>query len=699
MSRAPIKLKNKLKELVTGREDSISSSNILRTRTRQQDDGKIHSKAQIQSQVQAKPSLIPLPTSSSEERSPEKKDLNVQMTKPSKQAPGGSMAANHETPMGPHPAKRKESHKRPSSPAGHLAPTEAPASKRRMINPTPSKRHILFPQKTKQKDDNLTNVPTRPPPPARNPIKDQGLVNPKPAQNDHTLRQPTNSTNRALIEMLRSFRDDIVNQVGQQHVRTIEKLGEKVELLLSQNADITKKLNTIIKSICIHDPGKPPNISPTPPTQLPPFLKETQIFTSTGQPSAPKYPHPDAAELPPQDSNREHRPRDDDGKVVNELARNDEAMSIEQAASDSLPALRSLSPNAPIHLREPVQGTRHFSWMKKQFEKCFGLSTEMYKRREIYSFDGVKIAEGFNKVVATWQGLYYELKGEDIAFENLDRSFNTARGITTWSTKGVQVFKLHREDLRTTPRPHRFAVVPEGNFSSPCNPLKVGRFYVHVYQTKLKLAPNFTKTLSSKAIARTLKEMYGIRYLPRPRDFQEEADQQNNNYQENLSPLQNQRQLQYPHIQHQQNTSQGRRRTQTNEASFAHTFPLAWNPPPLPIKPQDTNWTVANQYQIPVNYVPAPPMKNQYQQLQYPQPHLPQHQRSYNPLWPLAYQNPAIPYPMQGHQHPNNVQWSSVPSQPQNHPQEPPMRYQNQQPTRQQSSFMPQPPGANRNYN
>ena len=114
--------------------------------------------------------------------------------------------------------------------------------------------------------------------------------------------------------------------------------------------------------------------------------------------------------------------------------------------------------------------------MKRQFEKCFGLPTEMYKRRGVYSFDGIKIADGFKKVVATWQGLYYELKGEDILFGNLNRNFSTARGVTTWSSKGVEVFKLHREDQRTTPRPHRFAVIPEGHSSQPCTatPYRLG---------------------------------------------------------------------------------------------------------------------------------------------------------------------------------------------------------------------------------
>ena len=167
----------------------------------------------------------------------------------------------------------------------------------------------------------------------------------------------------------------------------------------------------------------------------------------------------------------------------------------------------------------------HFEWMRDEFKKCFGLPTDSYKQRAINSFDGVLIANGYNKVVPTWQGLYFELKGDDIAFENLDRSFNTARGVIIWSMKGVQIFKLHREDLRTTPRPHRFAVVPNGYPTKPCNPLTVGKFYCHVYQTKVQLGENNFKALNSKTMAKTLQQRYGTHYLPRPRDLPTESGQ------------------------------------------------------------------------------------------------------------------------------------------------------------------------------
>ena len=72
--------------------------------------------------------------------------------------------------------------------------------------------------------------------------------------------------------------------------------------------------------------------------------------------------------------------------------------------------------------------------------------------------------------MATWQGLYFELREEDINYGDLETGFNTELGISTLSTKGVKLFKLRRAETRTTPRPHRFAVIPSGNPSEPCSP-------------------------------------------------------------------------------------------------------------------------------------------------------------------------------------------------------------------------------------
>ena len=102
----------------------------------------------------------------------------------------------------------------------------------------------------------------------------------------------------------------------------------------------------------------------------------------------------------------------------------------------------------------------HFQFLKKEFTDRLGLPVDSGKRRKIYSFDGVQIAEGYEKVVTTWQGMFFQMNGEDIIFENLRKENRRNRNLTIYKTKGVELFKLQMEDRRITPRPHRFAVKP-----------------------------------------------------------------------------------------------------------------------------------------------------------------------------------------------------------------------------------------------
>ena len=280
------------------------------------------------------------------------------------------------------------------------------------------------------------------------------------------------------------------------------------------------------------------------------------------------------------------------------------------------------------------QEASHFDWLKKRFTDCLGLPTEMYKRRKLLSFDGVELAKGYNRVVATWQGLFYELREEDINYKVLKHDFNTVQGMTTLATKGVKLFKLSREDKRITPKPHRFAVIPSGNPATPCNPLKVGCWYVHVYQTKNDLG-GFLKTLNSKAIARDLQKKWGIQYYPRPHDVDQAPPQpvppsnpviQSTAHLPELHPRRapanpNEQRLNnqpnpYREIPHQNNmpiTSQSRlpptvpaAMTATN-VTAQPTFPLTCNPPPMLWRSPVNPYALQN-----------PPMHQNPQQYQHP---------------------------------------------------------------------------------
>ena len=59
--------------------------------------------------------------------------------------------------------------------------------------------------------------------------------------------------------------------------------------------------------------------------------------------------------------------------------------------------------------------------------------------------------------------------------------------IQTWSAKGMRVFKLTKSDLRGKPPPHVLAVNQPAGFSNPCNPLMVGKYYAHLYHTKVEV--------------------------------------------------------------------------------------------------------------------------------------------------------------------------------------------------------------------
>ena len=161
----------------------------------------------------------------------------------------------------------------------------------------------------------------------------------------------------------------------------------------------------------------------------------------------------------------------------------------------------------------------HFHFLKEEFTKRFGLPVTSGKRRKISSFDGVVLANGYEEVVTTWQGMFFQLSGEDVAFENMSKYSTEKSSKVTYRTKGVTVFKLLTPDTKATPLPHRFAVKPPPTHTGPCNPLLPGKWYVHVYQTKVETSPNIFAILPSKSMARQLERICGTDYLPRDWDL------------------------------------------------------------------------------------------------------------------------------------------------------------------------------------
>ena len=54
--------------------------------------------------------------------------------------------------------------------------------------------------------------------------------------------------------------------------------------------------------------------------------------------------------------------------------------------------------------KEPL----HFTYLRSEFRKTFGLPLGAGTKRAISSFDGVVLATGYSKAVITWQGCFFD---------------------------------------------------------------------------------------------------------------------------------------------------------------------------------------------------------------------------------------------------------------------------------------------------
>ena len=85
-----------------------------------------------------------------------------------------------------------------------------------------------------------------------------------------------------------------------------------------------------------------------------------------------------------------------------------------------------------------------------------------HQKKNIRSFKNALIATGYDRVVLTWQGMFYEVSQEDIALEDLVKKSATDAGVSKWVYEGVTVFRWD-ESFRHVLRPHRLAMRPYNN--------------------------------------------------------------------------------------------------------------------------------------------------------------------------------------------------------------------------------------------
>ena len=333
--------------------------------------------------------------------------------------PGGVKTLITETPGWGTLTTAKEPDERPSRPAISTTaiehrtitrnPTpprasEPPTAKRKLSPATPSgqrARSHLFPPKKKPKDGCWTEPPNHLDPLQLPSTCNSNQVQTKPDPGHH--HRPAVSINQSPSQFstipdqfsyLRSLRDDIINQLGQQHAKTIRELGKKIDHLSKQNAELNKKMNSILQILKIPDQARKDN-TPTPPFQLPSLLNVGGNVKQPKPPPPPVFPPPAQTVIPSQNWSQEPHPQRDYQRTERDF--DGETMSLDQMASysspeppnlklskgpqrvSSIPAYPDNRNQSNSNVQEPHEDRKHFAWLKKQFEQCFGLSTDSTK--------------------------------------------------------------------------------------------------------------------------------------------------------------------------------------------------------------------------------------------------------------------------------------------------------------------------------
>ena len=83
----------------------------------------------------------------------------------------------------------------------------------------------------------------------------------------------------------------------------------------------------------------------------------------------------------------------------------------------------------------------HFDYLRKCWHEQIDLPLLQRQKKNIWSFKNALIATGYDRVVLTWQGMFYEVSEEDIAPGNLIKKGATDAGVSKWVSEVVTVFR------------------------------------------------------------------------------------------------------------------------------------------------------------------------------------------------------------------------------------------------------------------
>ena len=85
------------------------------------------------------------------------------------------------------------------------------------------------------------------------------------------------------------------------------------------------------------------------------------------------------------------------------------------------------------------------------FEEQIGVQMDKPQSLNIFNLDETLIAKGFDRVVVTWHGVFWEHTRNDICFRNLESVDYPEEGTLAWRANGVRVFQLTKPDNRRRP--------------------------------------------------------------------------------------------------------------------------------------------------------------------------------------------------------------------------------------------------------
>ena len=156
----------------------------------------------------------------------------------------------------------------------------------------------------------------------------------------------------------------------------------------------------------------------------------------------------------------------------------------------------------------------HFEYLKKSWNEQIELPLTKPQKRNIYSYKNALVATGYEKILVTWQGMFYEVSDMDIELENLTRANSQEYGLEKWVTEGVTVFKWSSR-FQHILRPHRFSMKPLQSSQIDWTVFKQDKYYIHVYQTKIDRGWQDLRTVQSKTIAQYLRHNWPNQYWPR----------------------------------------------------------------------------------------------------------------------------------------------------------------------------------------